>query len=89
MNGSSSAASNKGEKWVPHITAANSSQAKTGNDRIRITREWRTGRIGRRRVLGDETRSSSVIGADRAMSGAATSVSRRCWTMWTENSVVS
>ena len=35
------------------------------------------------------TRRSSVIGAARAMSGAATSISRRCWTMWTENSVVS
>ena len=31
---------------------------------------------------GDRTPTS-------AMSGAATSVSRTCWTMWTENSVVS
>ena len=35
------------------------------------------------------TRSSSVTGAARARSGAATSTSRMCWTMWTENSVVS
>ena len=39
--------------------------------------------------LGDETRRISVIGAASAMSGAATSISRTCWTMWTEKSVVS
>ena len=89
MNGFSSAASNNGEKWLTHITAANRSQATTGNARKRRTREWRTGRIQRFRVAGDATRSISVTGADSAMSGAATSVSRTCWTMWIENRVVS
>ena len=40
-------------------------------------------RAGRRR------RSERDRRADRAISGAATRVSRTCWTMWTENSVVS
>ena len=58
MSGSSSAASNSGEKWLTHMTAAKSSQATTGNARTRVTREWSNGRITRRRVPGDATRSS-------------------------------
>ena len=88
-SGSSSAASNSGEKWLPHITAAKITQATTGKARTRTTREWRTGRIQRPRVSCDDTRRISVIGAARASSGAATSVSRTCWIMWTEKSVVS
>ena len=53
ISGSSSAASNSGEKWLPHITAANTTQATTGKARTRMTRPWRTGRIQRRRVAGD------------------------------------
>ena len=65
-----------------------------GDDRERqrpaSTREWRIGRISRAGASRRRgTRRSSVIGAARAISGAATSVSSRCWTMWTENSVVS
>ena len=54
-----------------------------------MTREWRIGRITVRRTFGVAARSRVVIGAPSAISGAATSVSRRCWTMWTENRVVS
>ncbi len=88
-NGSSRAALNSGEKCDTHMTTAKSSQATTGKASTRITREWRTGSTRRLRVVGDETRRISVIGAASAMSGAATSISRMCWTMWTENSVVS
>ena len=52
-------------------------------------RECSTGRIQRRRSSGVETRSSRVMGAASTRSGAATIVSSRCWTMWTEKSVVS
>jgi hypothetical protein len=55
----------------------------------RVTREWRTGRIQRRRVSGRAKRRSRVIGAPRASSGAATIVSRTCWTMWSLKRVVS
>ena len=54
-----------------------------------MTRECRTGRIHRRRVSWDDSRNRSVIGAESAINGAATSISRMCWTMWTEKSVVS
>ena len=64
-------------------------QAVTGKARTRIGREWRIGRIQRRRVDAEESRRISVTGADKAMSGAATSISRTCWTMWTEKSDVS
>ena len=43
-HGFSSAASKSGEKWVPHMTAANSSQATTGWESQRTGREWRIGR---------------------------------------------
>ena len=88
-SGFSSAASNSGEKCAPHITAAKAIHATTGKLMTRITREWRIGRIDPAPVAGDATRRSSVIGAASAISGAATRVSSRCWTMWTENSVVS
>ena len=80
---------NSGEKWTAHIIAANITQAMTGWARKRTTREWRTGRSQRRRVSGELTRRTSVIGAASASSGAATSISSTCWTMWTENRVVS
>ena len=89
MAGFSRARSNSGEKWAPHITAAKRIQATTGWVTARSGREWSTGRIQRRRTSGRDTRRRSVIGAARAMSGAATSSSSTCWTMWTENSAVS
>ena len=51
MNGSSSDALNSGEKWTPHIIAANITQAVTGNAMNRTTREWRTGNSHRWRVV--------------------------------------
>ena len=87
--GSSSAASNRGEKWLPHITSANSPHVTSGFARNRIAREWRMGRTIRLRPWGVETRRSSVMGAPSISSGAATKASSRCWTMCTENSVVS
>ena len=87
--GFSSAASKSGEKCAPHITAAKAIHATAGKLMNRITREWRIGSTTRRRVSGEATRRSSVIGAASAISGAATRTSSRCWTMWTENSVVS
>ena len=54
-----------------------------------MTRLWSTGRIQRRRMSPRANRSSSVIGAPSASSGAATIVNRMCWAMWTLNSVVS
>ena len=85
----SSATLNSGEKWLAHMTPANRSHDTTGNDRNRTGREWSTGRIQRRRVAGDETRRSRTIGPAYSSRGGATRTSSRCWTMWTENSVVS
>ncbi len=81
--------SNSGEKWLAHMTPANSSHATTGNDSRRRMREWSTGRIHRRRVSGDDAWSSRVIGPASSRSGGPTRVSSRCWTMCSENSVVS
>ena len=79
----------EGEKWVPHMTAAKRSQATTGKARNRTTREWRTGRIQRRRVSvrGDaqEQRDRGRQGDERRRDEGSST----CWTMWTENSVVS
>src|SRR5262245_18283566 len=80
---------NSGEKWAPHMTAANATQATTGWANTLTGRERRTGTIQRRRTLGLETRSNGVIGAASAMSGAASRSSSTGWTMWTENSAVS
>ena len=88
-SGSSSDALNSGEKWTAHIIAANITQAVTGWPMNRTTREWRTGSSQRWRVADELSRRISVIGAARASSGAATSISSTCWTMWTENSDVS
>ena len=90
MSGSSSDALNSGEKWVPHIIAANRTQVTTGkrHDPHRPASGGPAGSPGCRRRGGD-ARRSSVIGAPSAISGAATSVSSTCWTMWTENRVVS
>ena len=87
--GSSRDALKSGEKWTAHIIAANITQAVTGCAMNRTNRECRTGRSQRRRVRGEASRSRSVIGAARARSGAATSISSTCWTMCTEKSVVS
>ena len=53
------------------------------------TLECSTGRSQRWRVSEELKRRTSVIGAASASSGAATSINSTCWTMWTENSVVS
>ena len=80
---------NSGEKWLAHSTPANRTHATTGNDNARVTREWSTGRMYRRRVSGEDAWSRSVIGPAMSSSGGPTSVSSRCWTMCSENSVVS
>ena len=68
-SGSSSAASNSGEKWLAHITPAKTTQATTGKASTRMTREWRTGRIQRRRASGrrdaQEQRDRSGQGDER------------------------
>ena len=61
----------------------------TGNETTRTIRLWRIGRTNRVRAWGRTARRSNVIGAPSARSGAATSISSMCWTMWTEKSVVS
>ena len=71
------------------MTAAKMIHVTTGNEMIFTGHEWSTGRITRRRVSGDDTRRSRVIGAPMTSSGAATRVSSRCCTMCTEKSVVS
>ncbi len=87
--GSSREALKSGEKWTAHIIAANMTHATTGWATIPTGREWRIGSHSRCRVSGELTRRISVIGAARAIRGAATSISRTCWTMCTENSEVS
>ena len=89
INGSSSDALKSGEKWVAHIITANITQATIGWARNRTTREWRNGMSQRRRVSPELRRRTRVTGAARARSGAATSISRTCWTMWTEKRLVS
>ena len=46
-HGSSSEASNRGEKWTVHIIAANITHAVTGWPMDRTTWEWSTGRTHR------------------------------------------
>ena len=89
MAGSWSEALKRGEKWVAHMIVAKRTHDVTGNPRKRTIRECRTGRSQRWRVSDELSRSRSVTGADRAMSGAATSISSTCCTMWTEKSEVS
>ena len=80
---------NSGEKWTAHIIVANISHAVTGWAMTLTTLEWSTGSSQRWRVSEELKRRTSVIGAASASSGAATSINSTCWTMWTENSVVS
>ena len=89
MSGSSSAASNSGEKWLTHITAANSTQATTGKARKRIDPRMQDGQDPAPPAGGEDDAQEQGDRRARAMSGAATSVSSTCWTMWIENSVVS
>ena len=85
----SSARSNSGEKWLAHITPANSSHETTGKAKNLTIPEWSTGRIQRLRVAGELACSRSVIGPANSSSGGAMRVRIRCWTMCTLNSVVS
>ena len=73
----------------PHDPGEEDPGGRPGTPGRAPAREWRTAGSSAGGSIADESRRSRVIGADSAMSGAATSISSTCWTMWTEKSVVS
>src|SRR5439155_11597761 len=72
---------------MPQSTTKKSAQATSGLARRRAGALRSVARSHRRGVPGQAC-SASVIGAPSNRSGAAIIVSSRCWTMWTENEVV-